>query len=246
MTLRLQFLGSGDAFGSGGRFNTCFHVTAPDTRFLIDCGASSMVAIRRYGIDPNAIDTVFVTHLHGDHFGGLPFLLLDAQLVSRRTRPLVVAGPPGLAERTMQACENFFPGSTQSPRRFALEILELAPDVAHEINAVRVTPTVVKHFCGAPPYALRLEAAGRAICYSGDTEWVDGLASAARGADLFIAEAYFFDKPVKWHLDYATLRARLDAIGARRVILTHMSADMLGRLAEVDVETAEDGLVVEI
>ena len=97
--MRLQFLGCGDAFGSGGQFNTCFHVTTGSTQFLVDCGASSMIAIRRFGVEPNAIEIIFITHLHGDHFGGLPFFVLDAQLVSRRTTPLTMAGPPGLRER---------------------------------------------------------------------------------------------------------------------------------------------------
>src|ERR1700724_3672604 len=88
--MRIQFLGSGDAFGSGGRFNTCFLVENKAGAFLIDCGASSLIAMRKYGIDPNCIDTVFISHLHGDHFGGLPFLILDAQFYSRRTTPLTV------------------------------------------------------------------------------------------------------------------------------------------------------------
>ena len=87
--MRLRFLGSGDAFGSGGRFNTCFHLErAGYGNVLIDCGASSMVAIRKFGIDPNRISTVLISHLHGDHFAGLPFFLLDAQLVSRRGRQM--------------------------------------------------------------------------------------------------------------------------------------------------------------
>jgi ribonuclease BN (tRNA processing enzyme) len=94
--MELRVLGCGDAFGSGGRFNTCFHVETSATRFLIDCGASALIAMRRFGVEPNGVETVFLTHLHGDHFGGLPFLILDAQLVSRRTAPLTIAGPPGL------------------------------------------------------------------------------------------------------------------------------------------------------
>jgi len=74
----VQFVGSGDAFGSGGRFNTCFLVAGTKTRFLIDCGASTPVALKRAGIDLDGIDGVALTHLHGDHFGGLPFLLLSA------------------------------------------------------------------------------------------------------------------------------------------------------------------------
>jgi predicted metal-dependent RNase len=94
--MRLQFLGSGDAFGSGGRFNTCILVENEAGAFFIDCGASSLIAMRKYGIDPNCIDTVFISHLHGDHFGGLPFLILDAQFYSRRTTPLTLVGPTWL------------------------------------------------------------------------------------------------------------------------------------------------------
>jgi ribonuclease BN (tRNA processing enzyme) len=244
--MRIQFLGSGDAFGSGGRFNTCFHVSAGDTTFLIDCGASSLIAMRKFGVDPRSIVTVFISHLHGDHFGGLPFLILDAQLVSRRTAPLTIAGPPGLGERLRAALETFFPGSSAVERNFALDIRELQPDVRATINGVDVTPTLVRHPCGAPPFALRLECGGKVVAYSGDTEWTDALLATARGADLFIVEAYFYDKKVKHHLDWQSLRPHLPVLGAKRVVLTHLSADMLARLGSVDCETAEDGKIVEL
>ncbi len=94
--MRLQFIGSGDAFGSGGRFNTCFHLTGARTNALIDCGASSLIALKKAGVDRNAIGAILVTHFHADHFGGIPFFVLDAQLVAKRTNPLLIAGPPGL------------------------------------------------------------------------------------------------------------------------------------------------------
>ena len=63
---------------------------------------------------------MLVSHLHGDHFAGLPFFLLDAQLVSRRTAPLTLAGPPGFEERLMIVMEAMFAGSTKVERKFAL------------------------------------------------------------------------------------------------------------------------------
>jgi ribonuclease BN (tRNA processing enzyme) len=242
--MRLRFLGCGDAFGSGGRFNTCFHVEAAATRFLIDCGASSMVAIRRFGVDPNAIDTVFLTHLHGDHFGGLPFLILDAQLVSRRTAPLTIAGPPGTAARLEQAMEVFFPGSSKVERRFPVTIVELEAEAPTEVGGVVATGFPMRHPCGAPPYALRLEADGKSLCYTGDTEWVEALIPAAREVDLFVAEAYFAERKVKFHLDWTTLRERLPEIRPKRLVLTHMSPEMLARPPE-GCELAEDGMAVE-
>jgi ribonuclease BN (tRNA processing enzyme) len=76
----VQFLGSGDAFGSGGRFQTCIYVWSDATHLLIDCGASSLVAMKRFGVDPLLVDTILLSHLHGDHFGGVPFFIMDAHL----------------------------------------------------------------------------------------------------------------------------------------------------------------------
>ncbi len=244
--MKLTFVGCADAFGSGGRFNTCFFVEAAAAAFLIDCGASSMVAIRRQGIDPNRIGTIVISHLHGDHFGGLPFFILDAQLMSRRTTPLCIVGPPGLRARLQTAMECFFPGSWDAPRKFALDLRELEPRVAHDLDGLTVTPYVVKHACGAPPFALRIAADGRTLCYSGDTEWVDSLAEAARDVDLFIAEAYFADKPIRWHLDLATLLRNFPATGAKRLALTHLSPDMLARIGTLPHLVAEDGVCVEV
>jgi ribonuclease BN (tRNA processing enzyme) len=244
--MRLQFVGCGDAFGSGGRFNTCFHVAAAQTRFLIDCGASSMVALKRCDIDLNAIDSVFISHLHGDHFGALPFLIVDGQLVSKRTAPLTIAGPPGLRQRLAEAMENVLPGSTQVTRKFAVDVVELEPGKRVTLNGVVVTPYLVDHVCGAPPFALRFEVDHKIVAYSGDTQWTDTLIDAGQAADLFIAEAYFYDKPIKWHLDVKTLLTHRDEIRPKRLILTHMSPDMLARPAPAGCEKAEDGLVVEV
>ena len=244
--MRLQFLGSGDAFGSGGRFNTCFHLErAAHGNVLIDCGASSMVAIRKWGVEPNGISTILISHLHGDHFGGLPFFLLDAQLVSRRTTPLVIAGPPGLSERLAILMEAMFAGSTKVVPKYQQEIRELALHERAHVGGLAVTPYLMKHYSGAPSYALRVETEGKVLTYSGDTEWVEELVPAGRDADLFICEAYFFDKVMKYHIDYMTLARRLPEIGARRTIVTHMSAELLGRRQEIAVEAAHDGLVVD-
>jgi ribonuclease BN (tRNA processing enzyme) len=255
--MRLQFLGSGDAFGSGGRLNTCFHVTggagetggAGGTNFLIDCGASSLVAMKRAGIDRNAIDVILITHFHADHFAGIPFFVLDAQLVAKRARPLLVAGPPGLPGWYARLFAATYPGERTLPFDLALRELEIGKrnDIACGGTALRVTPYPVRHDERAGPcLAYRVEAGGKIVAYSGDTEWVDALADAARGADLFVCECYMAEKIVRAHLSLATLREKLPALGAKRVILTHMSEDMLARLGTLDCETAADGKIVEL
>jgi len=241
--VRIQFLGSGDAFGSGGRFQTCFHLSGPSEPILIDCGASSLIALKRAGLDPSEIGCVLLTHLHGDHFGGLPFLILDGQF-SRRTRPLLIGGPPGVRDRVEAAMEVFFPGSSKVERRFAVEFVDFRERVPALVGRATVTPFIVKHASGAPAYALRVEYGGKVITYLGDTEWTESLIEAARGADLFVCEAYFFEKKIKYHLDYQTLRENRERLDCRRIVLTHMSADMLSRRDEADIECADDGQVI--
>ncbi len=245
--MQFQFVGCGDAFGSGGRFNTCFHVTGERANFLIDCGATSLVALRRLGIALNDIRLILVTHFHADHFGGLPGLMLDAQFFSKRTASLIIAGPHGLEATFVQAMEMAFPGSSKTRPRFDLTLIELKERERVELDGIHVTPFLVNHGNpGGPFFAYRIEAEGRTIAYSGDTEWTDALVEAGREADLFVAEAYFRDKTVPLHLDLASLEAHLPEINPRRLILTHMSEDMLAQVDDVEYEAAADGMIVDL
>lgn len=241
--MRVQFLGSGDAFGSGGRLQTCIHVRDHEFGFLMDCGTSSLIGMRQFGVDPNGIDAILLTHLHGDHFGGIPFFLLDAQLVSKRQRPLLIAGPRGLEQRIRDTQEVLFPASSRVELSFDLRFIELPEGGPASVGPLQVSSFPVVHFSGAPSLALRASCGGKTIAYSGDTEWTETLLDAARGVDLFVCEAYFYEKRVRFHLDYATLRARISDLGCDRVIVTHLSEDMLAHVADLQLEAAYDGLV---
>jgi ribonuclease BN (tRNA processing enzyme) len=251
MTSKLTFLGCGDAFGSGGRLNTCFLVEAGDARFLIDCGATSLAAMKRAGVSADSVPLIFITHLHGDHVGGLPFLLLEAALVHKRTAPLTVAGPPGLKAHLPKLTDALFPG-TPLELPFELNVIELAPDMRAEVLGVGVTPHLVKHaptlVCTGLRFELEDELGDKVLAYSGDTVWTDTLPSLAGGADLFICDAYTYDGSTAQHLDYATLQGRYAELGPKRLILTHLGQAFLDRLEAGDTpecETAEDGLVVQ-
>ena len=243
---RVRFLGSGDAFGSGGRFQACIHVRTGDSSVLLDCGASSLIAMRRFGVEPNEIDAILISHLHGDHFGGIPFFILDGQFLSKRDRPLLIAGPPGFEARVRQAQEALFAGSSQTQQNYDLRFLEWTDRHPMTMGGISVTPFEVVHASGAPPFALRLELDGKTIAYSGDTEWTNALIDAAQGADLFICEANFYDKKIKFHLDYVTLAARRGELRCKRLVLTHMNAEMLEHLPSLDVEAAEDGTEIAL
>jgi ribonuclease BN (tRNA processing enzyme) len=243
--VEIQFLGTGDAFGSGGRFQACIQVQTGDFRFLLDCGASALVSMKRFGVDPSGIDLVLLSHLHGDHFAGIPFLILDGQF-SRRLRPLMVAGPPGVEQRVREAMEVLFPGSSKVERKFKLGFTELKEGITDSFMGLAVTPYAVIHPSGALSYALRLKCGKKDIAYSGDTEWTENLIAAAHGADLFISECYYFGRKVNYHLNYQDLKEQKERLGCRRLILTHMSEDMLSRLESLDLEWAEDGMKIVV
>jgi len=188
---------------------------------------------------------VFVSHLHGDHFGGLPFLILDGQF-SRRTGPLAVVGPPGTAARLSDTMECLFPGSSTAPRRFAVEVAELAPGTARTICGVAIRAWEADHPSGAPALLLRLDLAGKTIAYTGDTAWTEAIAEAAAEADLLIAEAYYRDKNIPYHLRLTDIHAHLAQLTARRIILTHMSDDMLAARHETALEQAYDGRTITL
>ncbi len=245
--MHLQFVGCGDAFGSGGRFNTCFHLVGPGIDALIDCGATSLVAMNKLAIDRNAIDVIFLTHFHGDHVGGVPFFLLEANYVLKRERPLTVAGPPSLKSRFGEIMDVGFPGTQALQLRFPLTLTELEIGARNKVGGLPVTPFHVVHDDRAGPcVGLRFEAEGKVIAYSGDTEWTDAVIDIGRDADLFICESFTRDKPIATHMALSSLERHLDQIRPKRLVLTHMGHDMLDRLAEIPFETATDGMIVEL
>jgi ribonuclease BN (tRNA processing enzyme) len=247
--MRFTIIGCGDAFGAGGQLQTSFYLRANANTVLIDCGASTLIGMRRLGFVTNDIDMVCVSHLHGDHFGGLPWFLIDALYASKRTRPLIVTGPRGIEARFATAAEALYPDLLKCRRSFALDFVEYQEQTPLSFNGVAITPFEVKHPSGAPPYALRLELDGKVIAFTGDTGWTDSLYAVAQGADLFISECFQYDVTLPIHLDYQTINANYARLGAKQVLLTHMGEAMLAQLDKVDLSrylVAQDGMSLEL
>jgi ribonuclease BN (tRNA processing enzyme) len=221
-------------------------VTSEAGACLLDCGATALVAMRRFAVDPASIDTIFLSHLHGDHFAGLPFLLLEQHFVGRRDRPLAIAGPAGTQQRLMAALDVFFPGSAKLAWGFPLTFTELNERRTARLGPFAITPHVVAHPSGSAAFAFRLKIGDRVIGYSGDTAWTDVLLRVARNADLFIMECYAFNSSPSHHITYNILRQHVHQIRAKRLVLTHLSQEMLDRRHEVGLEVAEEGQLIEL
>jgi ribonuclease BN (tRNA processing enzyme) len=243
----VRFLGTGDAFGSGGRFQTCFLLSAGDVACLIDCGASAPLALRREAVRQPDVSHILVTHLHGDHMGGIPFLLLDAAYAEARTEPLVIAGPPGIAETVTGLFDLLYPGTAAKalpsvPHRF----VELTPREEVALGDLRVTAIPVQHGTDLVAFGLRVTLNGTTVAYSGDTEWTPALAELARDADLFVCECNSWDRPVPSHLTHAELTRHASEITARRMVLTHMGREMLRHTHEARWTCAADGMSITL
>lgn len=243
--LRLRFLGCGDAFASGGRFHTSFLLDGGAEPLLVDCGASALIALKRAGIDSRSVGFVVLSHLHGDHFGGLPWLILDGQF-SGRTAPLVIAGPPETEDRFTTAFEALYPGSSSAERQFEVSVVELPERTPRQLGPAVVETVPVIHTPGTNPHGLRIEYGGKVVAYSGDTEWTEELVGLADGADLFVCECQAYDQEIPGHLNYRTLSEKREQLRCGRLVLTHMGEEMLARAEQLDVEVAGDGLVVTL
>lgn len=241
-TATVTFIGSGDAFGSGGRLQTCILVDAPRIRFTLDFGATSLVGLERQGIELNSIDALLLTHLHGDHCGGVPFFLIASHLSAKRENPLTILGPSDTEAHLKRIQGALFPGSQAIDYRFPLEYREIRPGSAAELGGLTVSAVAARHAPDANPQALRVQIGDKAIAYTGDGEFTEDLAQFVAGVDLLIAECYAFDKPIRAHCNYTDI-SRFDA---KRIVLTHMSSEMLAQVDRIPEECASDGYSITV
>jgi ribonuclease BN (tRNA processing enzyme) len=242
----VRFLGSGDAFCAAGRHQAAYLVDTGETAFLLDCGATTLASLKLRRLDPAAIDTIFVSHLHGDHFAGLPFLFLEYTFETPRQRPLHICGPPGTEERVARLFSAMYSDLAKKPMPFRLEFTELLPQRPQELGSLTVTPFRVPHQENEISLGLGIRTGRQRILYSGDTGWTEDLVVHAQGTDLFICECCYFETRLPIHLDYPCLLANKERFGTSRLILTHLGREVLVRQSEIELDLATDGLLVEL
>ena len=245
--MMLRVLGSGDPFGSGGRNQSAYLVEAGSRRILLDCGPATVASLKKLRVDTARIDLVLLTHFHGDHVAGLPFLFHDYQHVTRCRAPLQVAGPRGVRRRVEEIYRALFPGRRR--RRFRVEYRVLQADRPFRpagMGDLRIVPFRVLHQASAPGFGYILEAGGRRRVYSGDTGWFEGLVRAVRGADLFLCDCTHRERRTPGHLSLEELAAHRSRLEARRILLTHLGPGMARSRGARGFELARDGMRVRV
>ncbi len=242
--MKLTVIGCGDAFGSGGRFNTCFMLAHSNYQVLVDCGASSLLRMKQLGISPEAIDAVVITHFHGDHYGGIPFLVISNRLEYQRTRPLYIYGPPGVKEKVENLQEALYPGTVGLLSEINVQIVEYASGFQEILPEMWVRGVPVTHAPPSNPHGIQLQFGTKRFGFSGDSQWDERLIELADETDLFILECNNLKKDSPGHIGLETVMEKATLLHTKRLMLTHMGTEMLD-LSTAPVERLEDGMSID-
>jgi ribonuclease BN (tRNA processing enzyme) len=240
----LHVLGSGDAFGSGGRNQTAFYIKSPEVNILIDCGASILSALKRNNLSTNDIDVVVLTHFHGDHFAGVPFLLLDAAIIAKRKKKLKIISPGDGEWKIKQLFNLLYPGSEAIFDDLDLEFVYYDKYETLKNDNYNITAFPAMHTEHVFPHSLKISIGERILGFSGDTAWTEDLIEVAKNTDLFMCECNFFTTENEGHLNYKLLEEKKPLLKCNKIMLTHLGSEMLNKLQEVDLEVCEDNQII--
>lgn len=238
----LTVLGSGDAFSSGGKFNTSYLVDDDESAFLIDCGVTTLIALSRLDYPIRKIKEVFISHFHGDHYGGIPFLIIDAVFNKKVDVPFKIYGPKGIRNMIVKLQSAAYPGTNALLEDIEFVEYSSLPLLAGELI---VTAIPVVHAPPSNPYGLKFEWSGKSLGFSGDTEWTDNLFDLARNTELFILECNNYKTETSGHLSYRTILSKHHRIETKRLLLTHMSNDVLER-EDIKFDRLQDGMEIKL
>jgi len=234
-------LGTGDAFGSCGRAHSGIHIRAPGTCLLVDPGPAILPQLRKAHLQPEEIDAVLITHLHGDHVAGFPFLLLDFQFNSRRKRRLTVVGPRGSSRRLATLATTCYRELAQKNLHFPLACKQVNPGTELTLSGARISTIGMSHSRTERCLGYRIRAGGKTIAITGDTGWCKSLVTLADSADLLLIECTAYSTTSSDHLAYRQITAHRAELKVRRIVLTHVGEELLRHARRVRLPIARDG-----
>jgi ribonuclease BN (tRNA processing enzyme) len=229
--MQVLFTGVGEAFDET-ESNTSIllvpHSAGRKGHILLDCGFTAAHAFWRVSPSPPRLDAVWISHFHGDHFLGLPLLLLRFT-EEGRTRPLTILGPKGVEEKVSRALELAYSGFRRK-LTYPLECEEATCGENLEVAGFQLSfaESIHSQFC----LAIRLDCEGNVVFYSGDGEPTESSQALARGSDLIVHESYGLEgsKPGHGSVDRCLEFAR--SAKAHALALVHLKADVRRRHAE--------------
>ncbi len=223
-SINVVFLGTGDAFGSGGGKSASVFVKIGKKGILLDCGPHSLQALKESGRNTNDIDIIIISHFHGDHLGGVPFFLLEASIQQQRNKLLTIIGPPSIDKKVKNLYSALYENIAEKELPFLCEFLSLIPSSSSlKVNGITIQAFKMLHTPEAQGY--RVETKEISIAYSGDTGWTDELIPLVKNTQLAIMECNFLDSEHEIHLNYHQLK-KLHSF-TDRMALIHLGPEVL-------------------
>jgi len=242
---RVTILGSADAFGAGGRLFGCYLVETSSATFLVECSPSVLQGLKRIPCDPAKVDFVLISHFHGDHFGGVPFLFMEYRYQTPRARPLALYGPRGLRARVDELFAALYRRISATDSPFEVTFGEVKAGTPVRVGDVVIEPFGVSHVPELSCLGYRVTADGKTLCFSGDSAWGPELKAAASGADLFLCECSTYETRLDIHVAYPEIAAEAASLDCKRVVLTHLGEEVVARASSLSLECATDGMTIE-
>lgn len=235
------FIGTGDAFGAGGRRQSAIFVRTNLGAALLDCGGTTGTGMSELGLARDEVDAIVISHFHGDHFAGIPGFLLASLYEDQRKNRLVIAGPPQIETRVRRLAQIIGYGIEDRDWTFPIEFQELHPGEEKEIGPLRVQSFETHHQPEVCPHGLIVGGGPEKLVFSGDTGWFHDLPKHVRGAKLFICECTYHRPGFEYHMNYQDLNARKGEFDCEKLILTHLGSQMTERNEAFEIPIASDG-----
>lgn len=252
--MKLTILGSGTCVPYINRGSSGYAIETPESKILFDCGSGSTWKLAHAGISYLDIDHIFFSHLHPDHTGDMiPFLFATKYAYwspygDKREKPLGLWGGEGF--------EIFFSSLKRAFNEWivpdGLTVTELKPG-SYEIGDFTITAVSAPHIESSLAY--RIDAGGKSIVYSGDTDYSESLIQLSEDADLLIIECALPDKH-KWngHLTPSDVIKIVNSCSAKKIVVTHIYpvsdesgvVETIRQNVDTEVIEAQDMLEIEV
>src|SRR3990170_781935 len=204
MELELTFLGSGNAFASGGRYWSSFLV---NRKYLFDAPPTLLPHLKQLGISLTDLEVVFISHHHGDHFMGLPFLMLEYVYMTKRTDDLFIVGPPGVEDWMEYFATLCYPELHAKDAGYRRRYVDARPGEEQRAGSAtfRAVPmNHVKESMEAFGYRARID--GKTVAYTGDTMFCEEIFELAEGADVLVVDATYSEGGGPEHMGLDDIR----------------------------------------